>query len=193
MILLPFDTETTGIPSSKRALTDPAQPHLVSLSALQVDPESGRIMQSMSKLVEPDGWEWPDDHPAKVNAHGLEASFCAEHGRPEKQVLDEFLDLWAGTAHLIAHNLKFDTDIIKIAIARHYPGDSALLTAWESAVGSCTMQTERAHLRAAGVKAPANLAATYERHMGEPLESHHSANADAVACWQIWLSQQAVR
>ena len=191
MILLPFDTETTGLPSSKLALTDPAQPHLVSLATLQMD-ESGKRIQSMNKLVQPKGWEWPDDSPA-AQVHKLSAEYCAEHGRDEKQVLEEFLDLWGGSAHLIAHNLNFDTNIIKIAIARYYPNDSALLTAWESAVGTCTMLANKQRVaarNAKGVFKNPNLKETYFHFMGEELEQHHTAGADAVAVWEIFCAMQ---
>jgi DNA polymerase III subunit epsilon len=190
-ILLCFDTETTGLPSSKLALTDPAQPHLVSLAALQMD-ESGKRVQSMNKLIAPRGWEWADDSPA-AQVHKLSAAYCAEHGRDEKQVLEEFLDLWGGSAHLIAHNLAFDTAIIKIAIARYYPNDSALLTAWESAIGTCTMLANKQRVAARNVKGALktpNLKETYSYFMGEELEQHHTAGADAVAVWEIFCAMQ---
>jgi DNA polymerase-3 subunit epsilon len=192
-IILPFDTETTGIPSAKKALTDPSQPHLVSVSALQVDMAIRRIKQSMSKMVAPAGWEWPDDCPAKVNAHGLTAEDCAAFGDSEKAILDELLHLWfAGDnpATLIAHNLKFDKDIIAIALARYYPGETTLLKAWMDSEGICTMlankETVDARNAKGGKKLP-NLKETYKYFTGEDLEQHHSANADAVAVYQIYM------
>jgi DNA polymerase III alpha subunit (gram-positive type) len=35
-----------------------------------------------------------------------------------------------------------------------------------------------------------NLKETYQHFMGEELEQHHSANADAVAVWQIFCAMQ---
>ena len=197
MIILPFDTETTRLPTYKLALNDPAQPHLVSCSALQVEVPSWRIKQSMSKLVAPAGWEWPDDCPAKVNAHGLTAEECTIYGDSEKAILDEFLHLWfAGdTSHLVAHNLEFDRAIIAIAISRYYPGAVELLSTWQSASGTCTMQEnkERVDARTAkGSKKLPNLKETYRHFMGEDLEQHHSANADAVAVFQIYQAMQEV-
>jgi DNA polymerase III epsilon subunit-like protein len=193
-LFLPFDTETTGLPSSKRALNDSAQPHLVSCSALQVL-DSGRIQQSMSKMVAPYGWAWDMDSGA-AKVHGLSPEECATYGDSEKAVLDEFLHLWHTDAHLIAHNLKFDQSIIAIAIARYYPKEAALLAAWQAAPGTCTMQEnkERVDARTAkGAKKPPNLKETYEFFTGEPLEHHHSANADAVAVYTIWMHMQRTR
>ena len=194
-IILPFDIETTGFPSSKRALNDPAQPHLVSFSALQVVLPTGRVQQSMSKMVKPVGWEWPMDQPA-AQVHGLTPEECKLYGDDEKAVLDEFLHLWfAGdTSHLVAHNLKFDRDIIAIALARYYPSEATLLHTWQESPGTCTMlaNKERVDARTAkGSKKLPNLKETYIFYMGEELDNAHSANADAVAVFEIFMRMEA--
>lgn len=194
MIVLCYDTETTGLPSAKLPLNDPAQPHLVSCSALQVETSSWRVKQSMSKLVEPDGWDWPMEHPAAM-VHGLTPEECKTYGDSEKAILDEFLHLWfAGeTSHLVAHNLSFDRSIIAIALARYYPGEATLLHTWQDAPGTCTMlaNKERIDARTAkGAKKYPNLKETYKFFLGEDLERHHSANADAVAVYQIFMAMQ---
>jgi DNA polymerase III epsilon subunit-like protein len=194
MIILPFDTETTGLPSSKLPLNDPAQPHLVSCSALQVETDSWRVQQSMSKLVKPDGWEWPMDHPAAM-VHGLTPEECQIYGDSEKAILDEFLHLWfAGeTSHLVAHNLGFDRAIIAIALARYYPGEAKLLATWQGAHGTCTMQETKEVVdarTAKGAKKLPNLKETYKFFLGEDLDRHHSANADAVAVYMIYQAMQ---
>lgn len=194
MIILCYDTETTGLPSAKLALNDPSQPHLVSCSALQVETSSWRVQQSMSKLVEPDGWEWPMDQPAAL-VHGLTPEECKIYGDSEKAILDEFLHLWfAGdTSHLVAHNLQFDRSIIAIALARHYPGEATLLRTWQETHGTCTMLANKERVDARNVKGGKklpNLKETYRHFMGEDLERHHSANADAVAVYQIFMAMQ---
>lgn len=193
-IFLPFDVETTGFPSTKRALNNPSQPHLVSCSALQVLP-TGRIQQSMSKLVAPEGWTWDMDGGA-AKVHGLTPEECTIFGDSEKAVLDEFLHLWHTDAHLIAHNLKFDQSIIAITIARYYPKEYALLAAWQAAPGTCTQVENKERVGATTVKGSPkmpNLAETYKHFTGEELERHHSANADAVACYTIWMHMQGGR
>lgn len=187
-LFLPFDTETTGLPSTKRTLNDPSQPHLVSCSALQVLP-SGRIQQSMSKLVAPEGWAWDMDSSA-AKVHGLTLEECLSFGDSEKAVIDEFLHLWHTDACLIAHNLSFDRNIIAIAIARYYQNETKLLDVWQSCSGICTMQENRHRVdacNAKGGKKSPNLAETYKYFTGEDLERRHSANADAAACYTIWM------
>ena len=192
-LILPFDLETTGLVSKSHPLNDPAQPRIVSCSALQVRTDDLHIQQSMSKVVIPATWDWDDSDNSDDQAfqvHKLKMDYCEKYGRDEKQVLDEFLDLWCeGEAEPIAHNLAFDKAVIACAIARYYSqGD--VLNAWLEAPGTCTMQSSKDIVNArtkTGRKKNPNLKEAYEFFTGEKLENHHSANRDAVACLQIWV------
>lgn len=200
-LILPFDCETTGLVNKSLPLNDPVQPHIVSLSALQVRTDPLLIQQSTSKVVIPETWDWDDSPESQDRAfqvHGLTMSHCETYGRTEKEVLDEFLHLWCdGAAEPIAHNLAFDKGVIACAIARHY-GMGELLKAWLEAPGTCTMLSSK-ELVGARTKPNAkgqtraknpNLKEAYEFFTGETLADHHSANRDAVACLQIWVGIQ---
>ena len=194
--ILPFDTETTGLVKSNLPLNDPAQPHLVSCSALQVTEPDLFVRQSFSKVVIPAEWDWDDSPESEDRAfqvHGLSVDYCSEFGRSEKEVLDEVLHLWERTNLLVAHNLSFDQNVIACAIARYY-GNGQVLKDWLSTDGFCTMKQSK-ELVGARTKPNAkgmtrlknpNLAEAYEFFTGEPLTDHHSANRDAVACLQIY-------
>jgi len=191
-----FDTETTGLVNSKLDLAHPSQPHLVALSALQVDMGINHIQQSTSKVVTPYGWEWDDTNEA-FKVHGLTAEYCALNGRDEKHVLDEILHLWNNRSSLVAHNLQFDKNIISIAIARYYPKEVALLSAWREAPGVCTMKENKERVNAqtkpniktgkTRLKFP-NLKETYNYFFDCDFDNSHSANADAVAVYQIFCA-----
>lgn len=200
-LILAYDTETTGLVSKSEPLNSPSQPHIVSLSALQVRVEDVYIQQSMSRLVAPDYWDWDDSNESPDRAfqvHKLKVNHCLKFGSSEQNILDSFLDLWLdGEAELVAHNLDFDRHVIGCAIAR-YHGMGELLTDWMAAPGTCTMLSSknivlaRTKPNAKGqtrAKNP-NLAEAYEFFTGEPLEDHHSANKDAVAALQIYLGIQ---
>ena len=198
-ILLPFDLETTGLYKKSLPLNDPAQPHLVSCSALQVRPDDLFIQQSMSKIVHPSDWEWDDTESSEDRAfqvHQLTVDYCAAFGRSEKEVLDELIQLWdiSSDCTIIAHNLNFDRNIIACAIARYY-GSGSLLNSWLAAPGFCTMKESKNIIKAqtkpnakgaTRLKNP-NLKEAYKFFTGEELSNHHSANRDAVACLQIWV------
>lgn len=190
-----FDTETTGLPRSNLPLDHESQPHLVSCSALQVTPE-GRIQQSMSKMVAPANWAWDDSPTSEDRAflvHGLRVEDCLSFGRKEKEVLEELLHLWYSddAALLVAHNLAFDKQIIEIAIARYYPDEVMLAAAWREGPGFCTMQEMRRIKKELKLQTGADLKSAYRHFVGEELERHHSANADAVAVYQIHCAMQA--
>jgi len=195
-----LDTESTGFPSKTKALDDPSQPHLVSLSALQVIATTSptglitdiQIQQSTSKIVYPDDWEWNGDCPAFA-VHGITTELAKEIGRPEGPVLVEFLHLWKDNDYpIVAHNLLHDTRMLAITAARYYAQQTA-----QSILGSagfCTMKESRSIVEAKNVKGNTknpSLKEAYEFFTGEPLEDHHSANADALACLQIWLGINA--
>jgi DNA polymerase III epsilon subunit-like protein len=146
-------------------------------------------------MVAPVGWEWEPDSPA-AKIHGFTVEKCSLFGDSEKAILDEFLHLWHTDAYLIAHNLEFDQGVIAVAIARYYPTETALLAAWQAAVGTCTMRENKERVDARtvkGAKKLPNLKETYKYFTGEDLEQHHSANADAVACYTIWMYMQRTK
>jgi DNA polymerase III subunit epsilon len=201
-MILPLDTETTGLPSKQLDLSHPNQPHLVALSALQI--ENDRIIQSISLRIIPESWSWDDSPESEDRAfqvHRLTMDDCRK-GVSEKTALDLCLALWDDSAEIIAHNLDFDRQIIAIAIARHYPDLRGLLDAWLSAPGTCTMLSSKPIVNAqtkpnaktgkTRLKNP-NLGETYQHFFNEPLERRHSANADAVACWEIYRALQEHR
>ena len=192
--LLVFDCESTGLVRSKSPLTDPAQPHIVSLSALQVQVTDSDmyIQQSMSKLVTPTNWEWDDSETSEDRAfavHKLPVDYCAKWGRSEEAVLEEFLELWNNECELVAHNLKFDAGLISCAIARHY-GQGEVLSAFLNSEGFCTMNESAPIVDARGAKGQKkkpNLKEAYEFFTGNKLIDHHSANRDAVAALEVWI------
>ena len=191
MNILPLDTETTGLPRKDLELNHPSQPHLVAISALQVDVDSNYVTQSVSVRVQPDGWEW-DSEDRAFGVHQITMEQAAK-GIPERHALDLLLNLWDADAELVAHNLAFDRQIIAIAIARYYPDNRQLLQAWLDAPGTCTMESSNEYVGATntrGHKKKPSLKEAYTWATGEELERHHSANADAVACLHIYMALQ---
>lgn len=196
--LLVFDTETTGLASKSRPLTDPSQPWLVQLSALQVQLDPMRVVQSLSLIVRPDGWEIP---VVAQEIHGISTEYAEAYGHDIKQVLDPFFGLWlkgenGEMCHCVAHNWDFDKHIMSIAAARTY-GHTGLLDAWNEAEGTCTMQSSK-HIVQAQSKPDARTGKTrlknpklteaYEFFYEKPYDRAHSANADAVATLQVYLA-----
>jgi DNA polymerase III epsilon subunit-like protein len=146
----------------------------------------------MSRLVSPQGWDWDEESPA-FKVHQLTVEHCSNFGASEQEVLDNLLHLWhanGNTTLLLAHNLEFERAIIAIALSRYYPGEATLLRTWQAASGTCTMLSNKERVGArttkGSLKLP-NLKETYQHFTGELLERHHSANADAVAVYTIYM------
>lgn len=56
MMILVYDTETTGLPDWQQPSEAPQQPHIVELAALLYDTDTCELVDSMHTLVRPDGW-----------------------------------------------------------------------------------------------------------------------------------------
>ena len=186
--VLVLDSETTGFPSKSKALTDQTQPHVVQLAALQYNPETSRIEQSMCLLVSPDGWEIK---PELTAIHGISHSYAVDNGQAEAEVIKQFLKLWMGADEplkVVGHNISFDIDIISIAVARFFP---QVLADWQATASFCTQKSSKELVQAknknGGLKLP-KLGEAYKHFFGEEFDNAHSANADTVATLKLYLA-----
>lgn len=105
-----FDTETTGIPdrSAKWDVDFADYPHIVQIAWMR-----GEKMES--HIIRPDGWTIPDD---VVAVHGITTEFALANGEPFAAVVDQFIQDAHDAGLICAHNIHFDTSIIKANILR---------------------------------------------------------------------------
>ena len=105
-----FDTETTGIPdrAAKWDVDFADYPHIVQIAWMH-----GEKMES--HIIRPDGWTIPDD---VVAVHGITTEFALANGEPFAAVVDQFIQDAHDAGLLCAHNIHFDTSIIKANILR---------------------------------------------------------------------------
>lgn len=190
MNILIFDTETTGLPLYKEPSEDPGQPHIVELAALLYDDTTGELVEQLHAIVRPKGWIIPDD---VAEIHGITTERAMDEGRPEAEVLAEFLALHARAGLRVAHNEDFDQRIVRIAIKRHADPDEcnadAIADAFKAAPKYCTM---KADAKARGVKWP-KLVEAYKHHTGKDLgEDAHSALFDARACAEVYFAMNPI-
>lgn len=189
-LILPFDTETTGLPDWKSPSDALHQPHIVQLSAHLVDAESRSILQTLDVIIKPDGWDIPPlDDPA--NVHGITTEFAHDVGISEKLAVEMLVDM-LGDNLRVAHNTTFDNLIIRIALKR-YLGDE-IADKWKAGDYHCTMQQAKPIMKMkfaqrGGIKPP-KLTEAYEFFMGKPLVNAHTAIADTNACLSIFWAMQ---
>ena len=97
---LVFDTETTGFPPKAR---------MTQLAYLLMD-EKGNELESYQSIVIPDGWEVPKKKFFIDNNMSTER--CLAEGRPVFEVLRKFQEALKKCNYKIAHNIRFDNQIV---------------------------------------------------------------------------------
>lgn len=113
MKLLIFDTETTGLPKSRKPSKEGPNnwPHIVSISWVILDSETNSIEKERSYIIQPRSWVIPDD---SIRIHKITNEQANSEGVSLSKVLGEFLaeeyDM------IVAHNMEFDYNVLDNAI-----------------------------------------------------------------------------
>ncbi len=118
MRVLVFDTETTGLPKSRKApITDSeAWPHIVQLSWIVYDTEAATIESAEDHLVKlPSGMSIP---PESARIHGITDSQLNRKGIDAGDALQWFVRCVSGADMYVAHNIDFDRPVIQAACSR---------------------------------------------------------------------------
>lgn len=168
-----YDTETTGFPSRK-PISDPSQPHIVSIGAVLA--EGHKVVDRMYTLVRPEGWTI---HPKAMEVHGITDRMATDYGIPEGDALAMFLDLAAQATHRVAYNDAFDDRIIRTAIARFAPERAGQ---WGSLKARCAMKEAQ---RIAGCSMSLEKAVEHWLHVRH--SNAHNALGDAQMTHRLWL------
>ncbi|NQU54092.1 MAG: 3'-5' exonuclease [Bacteroidetes bacterium] len=107
---LVFDTETTGLPpkGAKYDLNYMDFPYVVQFAW---------FLNGVYKnyLIKPNGWVIPEEATA---IHGVTTEMALEKGVPFHIVVDEFIHDCSISEKIIAHNIYFDSSVIKANVMR---------------------------------------------------------------------------
>lgn len=118
MLVLVFDTETTGLPQSKIISPDTLQlwPHIVQFSYLIYDTELNEIVQTSDKIVNLiDGITITEE---SIKIHGITNELCKKEGISIGLLLCEFFYSLKNVDLLVGHNILFDINMLKIELLR---------------------------------------------------------------------------
>jgi len=183
-----YDTETTGLIEFKKRSHDPCQPHLVQLAALLMDDEGNEI-QSLSVIIEPNGYEIPKE---ASDVHGITTEFAKKVGIPLEDAVRPFISMAKKADQLVAHNITFDNRVIKIAKLRLPDVKFPEMTA----TNFCTMNKSKAIVNcpptakmiAAGFIGPKvpKLEECIKHFFDEELVGAHDALVDVRACARVY-------
>lgn len=175
-MLLFLDTETTG----KSRIND----RLVQL-AWTLTNMSGEVLSTRSSIVKPDGFTIPAD-AAKI--HRITTDTAREKGIPLSQCLEQLVTLKDQVRVLIAHNIEFDTGILKGEFKRvglDYPYNSIpTICTMESSVEICKLPKPYGK---PGLKWP-KLEELHLELFGRSFANAHDADADVQACMRCFFS-----
>jgi DNA polymerase III epsilon subunit-like protein len=163
MIVLAFDTETTGLVSN-RSIADKFLPHIIDFYAVLVDLASGQVFLEYETLVNPGIQLDPEiTEITKLTDADLKD---APHWT---KVADAINELIRSAPAVLAHNAAFDQEMVDIEFAR-----LKRTLEWPPLI--CTVEQTR-HLRSHNI----NLSDLHELLLGFRFEDAHRAKPDTQA------------
>lgn len=115
-MILFFDTETTGLPDWRAPSDAPTQPHLVQLAMLLVDEETRQERGLVDLIIKPTDWNIPKE---ASDIHGITDEMAHACGVSERLAVATFAAFYSQAKVACAHNVSFDTRIMRIALLRH--------------------------------------------------------------------------
>lgn len=189
MLILVYDTETTGIPLWNDPSEDPRQPRIVELAASLIDTDTRVEVARFDCIVKPDGWEVPDEAAA---IHGITTERALSEGIPEREMLDRFVDMWRNCNMRVGHNVNFDDRMFRIALKRAHGAESVLSEEFKAGPKLCTMweTTPLCKIpgRFAGKFKWLKLSEAYAHFFGREFDGAHSARGDVDATIAVYFA-----
>jgi DNA polymerase III subunit epsilon len=165
-----IDTETTGFPNMYEGADAPGQARAASIAMVFADDDLN-VEYEWFRKIKPDGWEMPEE-VSRIN--GLTTEDLKANGIPIWFPLMLYGAAIDDGRIVVAHNIRFDTKIMRGELRRATMDDR-----YSSTATICTM------LEARWVVGKGGLAYAYHAMFGEMLEGHHGALADARACLRL--------
>ena len=179
MILVAFDTETTGLDVQKE--------HIIQLSLVKVDTDTWSVLDQRDWYILP---EVEFNIPAEAEAvHHISKAFLQEHGVSLRSVYDDFIAFTDGCDFLSYNGNGFDAPILHYNLARlglNFDFDGRT---WYDALA-----LERIHMAGkidpeTGERYHCNLTAAYTRYYGHPFEGAHNSLDDVMATIEVFKAQ----
>jgi DNA polymerase III subunit epsilon len=172
-----IDCETTGVPRNYKApISDSSNwPRVVQVAWALYDKDE-RPLESTVHLVQPDGFKIPPD---AQRVHHITTERALAEGKKLKDVLIEFGSAVEKSGVIVAHNIKFDVNVISAEYLR-----LELQPPFANKKHICTMEMTTSFCRIPGqygYKWP-TLSQLYSILFEKSLEEAHDAGADVAAC-----------
>lgn len=180
MILVCFDTETTGLDVQKE--------HIIQLSLVKFDTDNWSVVDQRDWYILPEG---EFTIPAEAEAvHHISKDFLLEHGVSLRSVYDDFM-AFVGNNDMLSYNGNgYDAPLLHYNLARlgldfDFDGRTwydALLLERIHTLGMVDENGEKLHN---------NLTSAYTRYYGHPFEGAHNSLDDVMATIEVFKAQIA--
>lgn len=180
MILVAFDTETTGLDVQKE--------HIIQLSLIKFDTDTWATIDTRDWYILPEG---DFSIPAEAEAvHHISKPFLLEHGVSLRSIYDELVAFTDGCNMLSYNGNGYDAPILHYNLAR-----LGLNFDFEHRTWFDALLLERIHTAGMvdenGEKVRNNLTAAYTRYYGHPFEGAHNSLDDVKATIEVFKAQVA--
>lgn len=176
---LVFDTETDGLPKNQGAPFSDVNnwPRIIQLGFILIQ-EDGEILYKYSQLIKPDGWVIPKEKFWIDN--GFSTEINEKHGIPISEALRELQDNLKQCDYKVAHNLRFDNNIVLAEMLR--VGMTHQLMQFKKGICTMTRTTKLVQVKshAGGTKWP-KLIELHQHLFDCEFDGAHDALADVEA------------
>jgi len=185
-----FDTETTGLPKFSKidaVLEKNNWPDIVSLSYVVYDISNGKkLIKKIDRIVKPQGWVIPEE---SVQFHHITQEDAMENGEDLYDVLTNFIDDIQDARLIIAHNLRFDKNVVFNAMKWRLDINPRYM--WPDNAEFCSFEQYKREV--GHTKKKLNLNAMYEDTFKKPapLNAHNSMRDVEVLdeiFWERWVN-----
>jgi len=125
MLVLVFDTETTGLPprTPRNAPSPPIEelattwPHIVQLSGILFDTKEKKVVEMFDHIIKlPSDVPLPDE---SVAIHGISREMCDTKGIDIKAALIIFTICFEKAHCIVGHNIEFDKSVLQVELHRN--------------------------------------------------------------------------
>lgn len=191
-LALIFDVETTGlIPKPNESVSE--IPYIIQLSFALYDTDSIKLVETYDAYI-----RIPDKvvlKPIITELTGITRDLLDEEGIPCGVALDAFYDAWKKADILVAHNMGFDSNMIKIELCAHRPQIDDIYEGKKKEY--CTMlngtelcKISRTNSRGPYLKQP-KLSELYAHLFGAlPNIRLHNSMVDVLVCLRCFLKMK---
>jgi len=118
MLIMIFDTETTGLPKTK--IIHPGKlnlwPHIVQLSYVLLDVEKQSFNKVQDSIISVGHGITIPEESSKI--HGITQTISLEQGIPIEDALETFIDDFSKVSEIVGHNIEFDVNIVLVEAMR---------------------------------------------------------------------------